>query len=137
MCYINKSYFSALFILKRHNNRRLKMETAKTETGTVLGDVVETAKEPCTHKTCVHGECLDHNPEWEDIGHKFYVPNPDFFGLKKTYWFNFCCGKNMTMVKEMQLQRCKHCGRTANNRTDWSLGLCMCCGKTVDNKSCD
>jgi len=37
---------------------------------------------------CVHGRCLGHGPEWENVGKvRRREPNPGIFG-KKTYWMS-------------------------------------------------
>ncbi len=88
----------------------------------------------CSHKQCIHGECLDHQPDWEDVGEKRREPSVGFFG-KRTYWFSRCCGKSMSRYKDIQTRRCKKCGRTKDFVTDWAVGLCLCCGRTVDHNS--
>ena len=84
-------------------------------------------------KQCPHGRCMKHNPEWKNIGKERYEPNPVVFGLKKTYWTNFCCGKPMARYKEIQKQQCKECGRTRDLIRDHNIALCLCCGYHFSN----
>ena len=79
------------------------------------------------HGQCCHGMCLDHGPEWENIGEKRREPNPGIFG-KKTYWTWRHCGQPMARYKEVQTQRCRKCGRTEDDITNYHLALCLCCG---------
>ncbi len=80
-----------------------------------------------SHSQCVHGRCLDHGPEWENVGEVRREPNPGIFG-KKTSGMNRCCGKPMTQYKEVQTQRCRKCGRTKDHITNYRLVFCLCCG---------
>jgi hypothetical protein len=80
------------------------------------------------YRQCSHGMCLDHGPEWENVGETLYVPDPSFFGMKKTYWGSSCCGKPMEMCKEVQTKRCKKCGRFKDHVVNHYVALCLCCG---------
>jgi hypothetical protein len=86
------------------------------------------------HGQCVHGRCLDHGPEWENVGEKRLEPNPGIFG-KKTWWFTRCCGKPMAQMKEVQTQRCKKCGRQEDHVTNYYIALCYCCGRRFTHSS--
>ena len=35
-------------------------------------------------KQCVYKKCMNHEPEWKDVGDIKVLPNPAFFGLKMT-----------------------------------------------------
>lgn len=83
------------------------------------------------HKSCVHGECVNHDPDWEDIGEKKQEPDPELFGLKKTYWMTWCCGRPMSRCKTVQTVRCKRCGREKNAVRERDLALCLCCGRLI------
>jgi hypothetical protein len=85
------------------------------------------------HGQCPHGRCLDHGPEWENVGEARQEPNPGFFGLMKTFWMDRCCGKPMSRYKVVQTRRCKKCGRTEDNVTHRYLALCLCCSYHFDN----
>ena len=86
----------------------------------------------CPHKMCTHGNCLDHGPEWENIGEKQNEPHSGIFA-KKTYWTRFHCGKPMARYKVVQTKRCRKCGRTKNETMLEELALCLCCGYHFDN----
>ena len=79
---------------------------------------------------CAHGQCLDHDPEWENVGKERFEPYPDIFGLKTFLWGYRCCGKRMARRMKVQTQSCKKCGRIRNlTRADGELyALCQCCG---------
>jgi len=79
------------------------------------------------YQKCLHGQCLDHGPEWDVLGEKRMEPNPGIFG-KKTYWITRCCGKPMARSKEVQTKYCKKCGRVEDHVTNYHLALCLCCG---------
>ena len=81
---------------------------------------------------CPHGRCLNHNPEWENVS-EIQEPNPEWFGLKKTYWSDHCCGKNMARYRVVQVRRCKKCGRIDKVIKNIFLALCLCCGYHRDN----
>ncbi|MBI2096394.1 MAG: hypothetical protein HYT43_02050 [Candidatus Taylorbacteria bacterium] len=85
------------------------------------------------HGQCRHGRCLDHGPEWENVGEKRREPNPGIFG-KKTYRKSRCCGQPMARYKEVQTKRCKKCGRTEDHIENY-LALCLCCGYHFDTIS--
>lgn len=85
------------------------------------------AAQKYSHGQCVHGRCIDHGPEWENIGEQRREPNPGIFG-KKTYWMSHCCGKPMARYKVVQTKRCKKCGRTEDHIVIFKLALCRCCG---------
>lgn len=84
----------------------------------------------CNDKQCPHGRCLNHGPQWENIGEPRYVPDPDLFGLKKRYFFATCCGARMTRVRSVQNQRCKICKREQEFEKSYFIALCECCGTT-------
>jgi hypothetical protein len=75
---------------------------------------------------------MGHEPDWECVGEERLEPCPDFFGLKKTYWFTRCCGKGMRMMKMVQARRCKICGRQEERVVNWYLACCVCCGRTKE-----
>lgn len=90
-----------------------------------------------TSEKCPHGQrryrmCLDHNPEWENIGGRRREPNPGIFG-KKTYWTTSHCGQSMARYKVVQTRRCKKCGRTEDRIEIFELALCLCCGYHFKN----
>ncbi len=58
------------------------------------------AGQKCSHGQCRHGMCLDHGPEWKNVGEKRREPNPGIFG-KKTYWTSWHCGQPMARYKEV------------------------------------
>ena len=84
-------------------------------------------------KKCPHGMCLNHSPEWENVGEKRREPNPTSITRAKTYRFGIlpgiCCDSRMARYKEVYTQRCKKCGRTQDLVTMSSLALCLCCGR--------
>lgn len=92
-------------------------------------------KEGYTHKMCAHGMCLNHNPEWENVGSALLVPNPaqircGFLGLKRKTvdtWYEECCGKPMARYKKVQKTHCKKCGREGIALNIDKM-LCLCCG---------
>ena len=89
-------------------------------------------QQKCPHSQCRHGMCLDHGPEWENVGEKRCELNPGVFG-KKTYWMSRHCGQPMARYKEVQTRRCRKCGRTEDHVTNYHLALCLCCGYHFDN----
>ena len=95
------------------------------------------AGKKCEHGMCKHGFCLDHSPQWENVGPVRQEPNPSFFGKKKTYWTKRHCGKAMAQYRVVQTQRCKQCGRQEDHVTNYNLALCLCCGYHFDNISYD
>ncbi len=86
----------------------------------------------CSHDQCSHGMCLDHGPEWENVGEKRREPNPGIFG-KKTCWTIRHCGQPMARYKEVQTRRCRKCGRTEDYIANCYLALCLCCGYHIYN----
>lgn len=94
-------------------------------------DHSSSADEKSPHVQCIHGMCLDHGPEWENVGERRYDSDPTFFGWKKTYWsIERCCKKLMTMCKRVQTRRCKKCGRTEEGVISYNIARCLCCGRT-------
>lgn len=89
-----------------------------------------------SHEQCLHGMCLKHNPEWEKVGERRSVPNPSFWGLKKTYWGEKCCGTRMARYKVVQTQKCRKCGHTRDEVLLDELAYCTCCGYHFDNTYC-
>ena len=91
------------------------------------------AGQRCPHDQCRHGRCLDHGPEWENVGEKRLEPNPGVFG-QKTYWIAIrrCCGRPMARYKEVQTKRCRKCGRTEDHVGKYPFALCLCCGYHFD-----
>lgn len=81
---------------------------------------------------CGHGMCLDHGPNWENIGGVRREPDPGVFG-RKTYWGARHCGKPMARYKEVQLRRCGKCGREEEEVRNKDLALCLCCGYHFSN----
>ena len=94
------------------------------------------ASQQCSRDRCCHGMCLDHGPEWENIGEKRNEPNPGIFG-RKTYWRSRHCGRSMARYKVVQTKRCKKCGRTEDQTVICELALCLCCGYHFQNASND
>ena len=94
------------------------------------------AGQKCPHGQCRHGMCLDHGPEWENVGEKRSEPNPGIFG-KKTYWTSRHCGKPMARYKEVRTQQCQKCGRIEDLVVNYYLALCLCCGYHFKNISSD
>lgn len=93
------------------------------------------AGQKCPHGQCRHGMCLDHGPEWENVGERRRVPNPGIFGAK-TYWTHRHCKQAMVRYKVVQTRRCKKCGRTEDHILIDELALCHCCGyhfKIIDS----
>ena len=86
------------------------------------------------HRQCVHGMCLDHGPEWENVGERRRESNPGIFG-QKTYWTIGHCGRAMARYQEVRTRRCKKCGRTEDCVVNGFLALCLCCGYHFDNNS--
>lgn len=106
----------------------------------------------CSHKACAHGMCLNHDPEWKNIGEKRLEPaDPGvlgkIFGFKKrltwwyalryallnNYWLNHfeCCGEPMLLMKQIQGRKCKKCGREENESNGLRpVALCECCGRS-------
>ncbi len=99
-----------------------------------------------TNMQCPHGMCLNHSPEWKNVGLRRYEPNPTpikLFGLtifmfltyRVSYYYNestLCCGKKMSRYKEVQDQRCNKCGRNVVQVLNFMVALCLCCGRTKD-----
>src|SRR3990167_5285969 len=83
-----------------------------------------------THVQCAHGRCQNHDPEWVSID-KSVRPNPYFFGLVKTRWFDRCCGKPMESLKKVDVRRCTKCGRLKEFVIDNRMAKCLCCGTLV------
>jgi len=85
------------------------------------------------HKPCPHGFCLNHDPEWKNIGEPKLVPAPRLFGLLAIYLTEWHCGRPMIRMFKVQEQTCKKCGRTRLGRIDDPLyfdgmAVCGCCG---------
>ena len=91
-------------------------------------DHSDLAGEKDSYIQCGHGRCLDHGPEWENVGNVRREPNPGIFG-QKTYWFTHCCGAPMARYKNVQTKRCQKCGRQEDHITYDHLALCLCCGR--------
>lgn len=82
-------------------------------------------------KQCPHRQCLNHNPEWENVGEERLVPNPIslLLGMMalRTYQNIKCCNKPMMRLKIVQTAQCKKYRRTTDtNRRN--VALCSCCG---------
>jgi len=85
------------------------------------------ANQKYSHGQCVHGMCLDHEPEWENVGEmRREPPNPR--AGKKTLGAGRCCGWPMIKIIEVQTQRCKKCGRQRDEIISCHSVLCRCCG---------
>lgn len=95
----------------------------------------DSTNQKCTHKQCDHGRCLNHSPEWKNIGEKRLEPNPIVFGWWKISLFNRCCGKPMLRMKEVQLKKCKKCGRQEYQVENYYINLCSCCGRHFTDSS--
>lgn len=78
------------------------------------------------HCQCPHGKCLNHGPDWENVGEQQLVPDPGLFGIQ-TYLFDRCCGKLMARRRVMQKRRCRKCGRIEEHRVT-VRAVCLCCG---------
>jgi len=88
------------------------------------------------HSQCAHGKCLDHGPEWENIGEKWLSPLSWIFAWTLgRWWFNWCCGKPMARMYEVQKRRCKKCGRKEDHVISSYVALCQCCGKRFTHSS--
>lgn len=61
------------------------------------------------------------------------VANPEWFGLKLTYWFSRCCGRPMGRFKSVEIWKCDHCG-TVEERPDSYLAICSICGARYSKK---
>ncbi len=87
------------------------------------------ARVPHTYprKHCAHGQCIDHQPEWKDIGEIEYTQCKNFFG-KGTFWFSRCCGKAMSRFNVTKTRRCDKCGRVEKLKLKVQP-KCLCCGK--------
>ncbi len=91
-----------------------------------------------SHGECVHGECVNHHPEWEKVGEERSEPilGKDWLGRfkKETYWNTQCCGKPMKKLIRLQRVRCTKCGQQKDHcgsaRLGTYVGLCSCCGRT-------
>lgn len=88
------------------------------------------------HCQCVHGRCLNHGPEWENIGEKRFEVYRGIFG-NGVWWLSRCCGKPMAHMKEVQTRRCKKCGRQEDHVADSYIALCHCCGRHYTHPSAD
>lgn len=75
--------------------------------------------------------CLNHTPEWKDVGEERYEPNPEIFGLKKTHWGRStqCCGRQMLRCRVVRLQECQKCGRQNDRVIVPDFAVCSCCGR--------
>ena len=76
---------------------------------------------------CPHGKCINHTPDWENIGKKYIIPSPRFFGLKKTNWGLMHCGKHMVIYKEIQKRKCKKCNMIDDHVERRDVLICSCC----------
>lgn len=103
----------------------------------------------CTDKFCVHGECVGHEPEWDVLEtelkpmsfwrrYKYTFILPPIAALWIIYDFLAvrCCGAAMRPVYNMNLGRCKKCGKARNFEPENSayhneFAMCACCGKQV------
>jgi len=81
-----------------------------------------------SHQKCAHGRCLNHDPEWKNVGEKRHVPAPSFFGLKTTFWSEFCCGAPMSRCNTVQDCECQKCGRRVGKVITEKVAVCLCCG---------
>jgi hypothetical protein len=98
----------------------------------VPADTKSAVDEKRSYSQCVHGKCLGHVPEWENVGSERLVPNPTWFGLKNTHWLVWCCGKPMLRKKLTQVLRCIECKITTKDfTTHGNVAYCSCCQKTI------
>jgi len=81
----------------------------------------------CSQGQCIHGRCLNHESEWENVGEERVEVDRGIFG-KKLWWFDWCCGKPMTKMKKVQTVRCRQCGRKEDQVTSYYIVKCECCG---------
>ena len=82
----------------------------------------------CSDGRCAHGMCLNHKPEWEDVGKSRLEPVRGIFG-EKFWWSYRCCGKRMAQMKETQTRQCKRCGRRKDDVVTFAIAYCRCCGR--------
>lgn len=78
---------------------------------------------------CIHHKCLNHKPEWEEIGNSYYTSRN---GLLKVYLSERCCGQFMRRVRIERHAQCTKCGSERVVVKHHYLALCMCCGRVVD-----
>ena len=95
----------------------------------MISDSVEVTlkKEDLAHVygQCVHGQCLEHEPDWQD-GVSEFIPTTGLFG-RKNYLFIYCCGSPMAHYKEVGLNSCKKCSRKELVTRDSEVAFCRCC----------
>jgi hypothetical protein len=110
----------------------VKCEMAPKQIGGQKGwftmDHSEPKDEEYSHQQCAHGMCLNHDPEWENLGQQRREPQRNMFGRIKTYWEFKCCRQKMVHAREVQTQRCRKCGRTREHILNYNVVLCLCCG---------
>lgn len=85
------------------------------------------------HKRCQHGMCLNHKPDWENIGEPENKVSPGILGIM-VYLFSRCCGRRMMRMLSVQKKRCKKCGREKYFSED-VFALCSCCGQKISKVS--
>lgn len=81
------------------------------------------------HTQCPHRRCLNHGPEWENIGSKWLEPKSVLFGLWRIWFSVWCCRRPMSRYVVVQTQQCRKCRRMRDNVIFPRAALCYCCGR--------
>jgi len=83
-------------------------------------------------KSCKHGHCIGHEPEWEQVGEPRYLPYPSLLFRRTFSVFRWHCGRPMQRVKKVAERKCRKCGRQetviAEEAASYLLFVCPCCG---------
>lgn len=95
-------------------------------------DDVKLERQKNTNSQCIHGKCLNHEPDWEKVDEVRLEPNPSTFGMT-VYMFARHCGASMARYKKVQTQKCRICGHTENLVENGNVAMCLCCGYNFTN----
>jgi hypothetical protein len=83
-------------------------------------------------RSCKHGRCVGHEPEWEQVGRPRYLSYPSLI-LRRTFSvFRWHCGRPMRRVTKVVDRRCRRCGRqeivVVEGSPSYLFFVCPCCG---------
>lgn len=91
-----------------------------------------------SHESCPHGQCLGHDPDWEEMQEKVFIPRPSFLLRRKRSLFDSCCGKRMLRVRIELKVRCRKCGEMGTKVKNWEDAeavYCECCKRYYSTAS--
>jgi hypothetical protein len=77
---------------------------------------------------CVHGECLNHKPNFEETIETKLKAYYGIFGVKICFLRGLCCGKLLLHGRKIFVKKCKTCERIQEIESSSEIAFCSCCG---------